>query len=247
MTFHPAHDGHFASATDRRQHLTAALLVLAIHALLVPLLLFGLASKAVSTDFPKMVMAALPHSIAHKPPDAPPAPHRPRLAPVTAAAPDIVIETQTPTPPAPGPAIAMVPVSAMAMSYSGGGAGAGAGAKAGGSGAGAGRGSNYDDTDYLRRVAIHIQNHMLFPARLLRSFGRREMSFLILLHLIFRPDGSVQLVEVSKSSGWQVVDDAALAAVHRSDPLPPFPLEEKLNHIEVLRFPIVFTINAGMH
>lgn len=54
---------------------------------------------------------------------------------------------------------------------------------------------------------------------------RRKLYGNLVLHVVVRPDGSVKEINVRKSSGHKLLDDAAIRIVKLSAPFAPFPAE----------------------
>jgi len=150
------------------------------------------------------------------PPTPEPAPPRrkPRLAKPAArpspteAAPQVAAAARTPAPGRPG---------------AGGGPAAGTGAGQGAKGAGQGAvgdgpaGSPGDD--YLERVRRWIQKFQHYP----QEASRRKEQGTALLDVRLARDGTVLGVRVERSSGYPLLDEAAMKAVFAASPVPPFP------------------------
>lgn len=66
---------------------------------------------------------------------------------------------------------------------------------------------------------------------------RRQLYGQLRLLVVIEPDGSLNRVEVLKSSGYRVLDDAAKRIVHLSAPFAPFPPEirKRADLIEIIR------------
>jgi protein TonB len=66
---------------------------------------------------------------------------------------------------------------------------------------------------------------------------RRKLHGTLRLLVALLPDGSIKEVEVLKSSGHQVLDDAAKRIVHLAAPYAPFPLEirQRTDVMEIIR------------
>ena len=73
--------------------------------------------------------------------------------------------------------------------------------------------------EYLVMVRKRIKNHKKYPmiARKQHMQGCTRLRFLL------RPDGGVEWVKVIRSSGYKVLDEAAVAAVRRASPFPAPP------------------------
>jgi protein TonB len=165
---------------------------------------------------PEAVPPPLPQ---HKPEPPHPAP-APAPAPTPAPAPAAPMVAQAapaplPTQASPGPP---APSSGSAAGPSTG-AGAGAGAAGPGHGAfGNGRIDGPGD-DYLERAKRRIAEYKHYPPQAVQQ--KEEGT--ALLDITVRRDGQVLDVTLRRSSGFPLIDQAALAAVRAASPLPPFP------------------------
>ena len=241
MAFFAINEMHVArlEPNDRRQHAIAGLAALAAHLLLVAFLLLGLVHQTVTTS-PKAAPTTMV-SVFNQTQTAslaPPTPKQVRMAPVTALQPEIVIQPEPRVSPSASAAPVAAPATstldtAIAMPPSGGGSAAGARV----SGTGGGGAGGYDISAYLARVAAHIQRYLRLPY--LPSASVRNSNPMVVVHLVWTRDGMVEKVEVMRSSDHSRVDDAAVAAVQRAQPLPPFPQELKGERING-RIPILF-------
>ena len=101
-------------------------------------------------------------------------------------------------------------------------------------------------------VLLHgLLRRLLLLVRLLRLLGRRRLLLLLLvLHLlrrlllerlrllvVLRPDGSLERVDILKSSGHKVLDDAAKRIVKMASPFNPFPsqLQQQADVLHITR------------
>jgi len=153
----------------------------------------------------------------------PPPPHKP-TPPMRAHA----------TPPAPAPPASRPPAPAQAASLPtpapvpgtpGSGAGAGGASGSGAGVAGAGRGAigagdlSAIGDDYLDRLQRHIRRFMTYPQAAKQQKQQGEVVVTVLL----RRDGTVLDARIARSSGYPLLDDAAVKAVRDSSKVPPFP------------------------
>lgn len=236
MPFFPAHERREArsGSADGRQRLAAGLVALAAQGLLAALLLPGTVHHTVPPpQGPPVVMLDVSGHPVPPAPVAPPLPRPVHVAPVTVKAPDITIQPEARAAPDPvpeGTAATSTLASAMAVAPSGAGAGAGA-ATAGGGGGG------FDINPYLARVAAHIQGYLRLPYLPSRSVQLSMPQ--VIVHMVWRHDGTVELAEVARSSGHSRIDEAAVEAVVRAQPLPPFPPELKGERINGV-IPVLF-------
>lgn len=90
--------------------------------------------------------------------------------------------------------------------------------------------ANYLDT--WRRKVERIGN-LNYPD----EARRRKLHGSLLLHVALRPDGTVKEINVKRSSGYKLLDDAAVRIVRLSAPFAPFPAEirEETDIIDIFR------------
>jgi protein TonB len=158
------------------------------------------------------------------PPPRKPTPPQPTAVAAAPPAPTPAKPTPQPSPsPAPLPQVATSPVPASTPGTPGTGTGRGGpgGVGQGESGAGhgiIGSGSGPGD-DYLERVRRWINKYKTYPdaARKQKQQGGPMLS----IHL--QRDGTVLDVQIETSSGFPLLDEAALKAVRDASPVPPFP------------------------
>ena len=110
--------------------------------------------------------------------------------------------------------------------------GAGAGVSPG---AGGSRGRQ---AEYVAILAGHVNRYKHYPmaARRARQEGTATLSLVILR------DGTVKNFRISKSSGWEALDAAALRMLERAQPLPAFPASMEEEEIPV-NIPVSFGLN----
>lgn len=95
--------------------------------------------------------------------------------------------------------------------------------------------AQYDDAIYLNNWRERIENigNMNYPeeARRKQLYGTLRMMVAIL------PDGSIQNIEILKSSGYKVLDDAAIRIVRLAAPFQPFNVEmrKSTDVLEIIR------------
>lgn len=151
-------------------------------------------------------------------------------------------ETETSEQLADLPSIETETALAAVMPSEGGGAGAEAvtrrrqGSGAGDSpGAGGSRGRQ---AEYVAILAGHVNRYKHYPmaARRSRQEGIATLSLVILR------DGTVKDYRISKSSGWEALDAAALRMLERAQPLPAFPASMEAEEIPV-NIPVSFGLN----
>ena len=207
-------------------------------------LLLWLQSFAAPPDAPTLETIAilLPDTARRKPIPLPPPflAHlvRPRLE--TIAPPTFTIASAAPLAPA------LLPASAARTSPIEGGVPAGTGTKGAGVSANGGNGNGkavagcYDEA-WGRAVSQRVGRFFYYPggARADHATG------LTMVHFIVRRDGLLDLLEIGKSSGDRVLDDAAYDMVRKAQPLPRMPDRMHLDWID-LQLPINFGL-ADLH
>ncbi len=108
-----------------------------------------------------------------------------------------------------------------------GGTGSGARGRGPGSGGGGGAGSAKEVYDGL--IAYHIQKNWAFSEQLAR--GQSNLETLVGIKIL--PNGEIQDIWIDKKSGNQYLDESAIRAIQKSNPLPPLPREIGLYFYEV--------------
>lgn len=93
------------------------------------------------------------------------------------------------------------------------------------------------DAAWARAVTDHVQQFFYYPgvARALHATG------LVMVHFIEGRDGSLDMVEVGKSSGEWALDNAAIDIMRKAQPLPAIPDRMHMDWID-LQLPIDFGI-----
>lgn len=92
------------------------------------------------------------------------------------------------------------------------------------------------ERNYLSVLYEHLQHYK----KPVRSFGAAHER--VVLTARIRRDGKLLSVEVKKSSGKEKYDEAALATLRRSDPVPPFP-DEMTMDVKTFNIPVQFDNN----
>jgi protein TonB len=93
-------------------------------------------------------------------------------------------------------------------------------------------------TTYLSELRNFIERHKSYPpqARTLGHEGQAEIRFSIL------SDGTLASIELMKSSGSSILDQAALSLLQRVQKLSPIPAELKLSQLDLV-LPIQYSLN----
>ncbi|MBU6154620.1 MAG: energy transducer TonB [Bdellovibrionales bacterium] len=93
-------------------------------------------------------------------------------------------------------------------------------------------------TSYLSELRNYIERHKSYPpqARTLGHEGQAEIKFSIL------SDGSLSSVELLRSSGSSILDQAALSLLQRVQKLSPIPSELRMTRLDLV-LPIQYSLN----
>lgn len=85
--------------------------------------------------------------------------------------------------------------------------------------------------EWVRKIELVGNRNFPQEAVQQRIFGQLRLA------TILRPDGTIHSVEVLQSSGYNVLDQAALQIVHLAAPYPPFPPEirKDADQLEIIR------------
>ena len=152
--------------------------------------------------------------------------HKPKpVKPQAAARPTPAPTTEVPPPEPPPVEVAVVPLPEPAPGTPGTGGGPSTGDGAGQGAAGAGQGAVGDGPagspgdDYLERVRRWIKQFQHYP----REATRQKQEGTALLDVTLARDGTVLGVALERSSGYPLLDQAAIKAVLDASPVPAFP------------------------
>jgi protein TonB len=215
-----------------RDRLVSGAVIGGVHALLVVALLLSL--RPIIT--PRIVLSPFMVSLLAARPEARPVPlpslHKPLVQAPRVDAPAIeVAEPQTASPVL---ALAASPDTSLITASLAPGRGSGAHQDGAGAARATGGGGGLDLSDYLARVARHIEGFR-HPIR----FRMRGGPHVVQVYLHFRKDGTILSARLARGSGILVLDNEAVAQVLRAQPLPPIPPEFGLSEIEGV-VPVLF-------
>ena len=87
--------------------------------------------------------------------------------------------------------------------------------------------------NWNRKIGAYFQQHLRYPKS-------KRMAATVRLDIVLNRRGNVVKVAVAESSGDRDFDDAAIAMVHRSDPLPP-PPSSLTDDTFAFSLPVLFT------
>lgn len=85
--------------------------------------------------------------------------------------------------------------------------------------------------EWVRKIEVVGNRNFPQEAVQQRIFGQLRLA------TVLRPDGTILSVEILQSSGYSVLDQAALQIVHLAAPFPPFPSEirKDADRLEIIR------------
>jgi TonB family protein len=211
---------HAPEPADPKARLAAGILTSVLYVVFAVLIWGSFLTVPVRPPPPEIFAQLLPDAAAKKPvpPTAPPHLVRPRA--VTVVPPDFKIASAAPAAPA------LLPATAAATSPMAGGSPTGTGTGRGAAGQGppaiGGDGNAQAgclDLAWFHAVTMRVMPFVNYPwtARRLHTTG------VVILHFVVHRTGLLEVLEVSRSSGSQVLDDAAFKAMSLAQPLPPIP------------------------
>jgi protein TonB len=200
---------------------------------------------------PTMVTTNPPTPVSEKPlvrmpppPPRKPTPPQPTAVAAAPPTPEPAKPTLQPSPsPAPLPQVATAPVPQATPGTLGAGTGRGGPGGVGQGETGSGHGiigsGEGPGDDYLERVRRWINKYKTYPdvAKKQKQQGGPMLSIRL------RRDGTVLDVQIDKSSGFPLLDEAALKAVRDASPVPPFPASYADDEAEI---ELPFTFHLGL-
>ena len=92
-------------------------------------------------------------------------------------------------------------------------------------------------SSYAALVAARLNKFKHYPSQARQDETEGE----VVLSLVLEPSGKVQLAQIQRSSGTELLDEAALLMVHRAQPFPPFPNELSQDSLR-FNIPVTFAI-----
>lgn len=175
--------------------------------------------------------------------------HKAKLAPQPEPTPAPVVPTSAPAPAigkakTTGTAVASSRIGATGVSGSGqGGQGGGRGTGSGGGvgpGQGHGSGSGSVLQGYLREVRRLLEKHKTYPwmAR------RQHREGVVVLKFTIGRDGEIAHRQIARSSGHEVLDDAAQETLLKVGRFPPLPPALGRSHLNI-QVPLAFRLNES--
>ncbi|KLN59861.1 hypothetical protein WH96_15905 [Kiloniella spongiae] len=91
--------------------------------------------------------------------------------------------------------------------------------------------------DYWKAVQIHLARNKRYP----RKAKRRQMQGVTFIELTLLSSGKVESYKILESSGFPLLDKAAIKMINKSAPFPPFPASITVLQM-TRRIPVVFNI-----
>lgn len=95
---------------------------------------------------------------------------------------------------------------------------------------------------YQGLIRRHIERHKSFPPLAVK----RGMEGRVGIRFLIRRNGQVENIEVTKSSRFPILDDAAVSAVNKGVPFPPFPDGISYDHM-IIEITLIFELMKGIH
>ena len=92
-------------------------------------------------------------------------------------------------------------------------------------------------TSYAAMVIARLNRFKRYPSQARQDKTEGE----VVLALVLEPSGKVQLAQIQRSSGTELLDEAALMMVHRAQPFPAFPKELSQDSLR-FNIPVTFAI-----
>ena len=208
---------HVPELADRKARLAAALLTSIFYALFAVLIWRSFLVVPVSPATPEIVAAVLPDVPKKKPPPPPPLPlHLIRPHPENIILPTFTVASAKPF------ALALLPPTAADASQI-----AGGGMSGNGNG---GHGGSADGTRTKEGVPVACLDPAWLHAVTMRVMGvLRHMRYpgrargYVIIHFVASGSGQLDLLEISRSSGDEALDERAYIAMRAAVPLPPIP------------------------
>jgi protein TonB len=144
-----------------------------------------------------------------------------------------------PSPPAPAPPADVPPTTAVASAAGGPGAPAASGLGSSGVGHGSiGNGSaNGPGDDYLRALQRWLERYKRYPPEAID----KNIEGKVVIGFTLARNGTVLDAWIERSSGAPIIDQAALAMLHRASPVPPLPQDYKGDELK-LAMPVDYAL-----
>jgi periplasmic protein TonB len=97
-----------------------------------------------------------------------------------------------------------------------------------------------EDRGYMRALMERLRRYQTYP----RAARSRRIEGQVVVQLTVTPEGQLATVGIARTSGSDLLDDAALEMVRRAAPLPPLPASSAGRPV-TLAVPIVFSLNSA--
>jgi TonB family protein len=96
------------------------------------------------------------------------------------------------------------------------------------------------DPAYLQAINRHVMHWYDYPMMARNS----AISGVVYVHFVIDRSGHYQELSLAKGSGSNLLDDAAMHTMRRSEPLPPIPDRFHLDRLDGL-MPIIYQLNGS--
>jgi protein TonB len=211
---------HASEPADRKTRLVAGVLTSVLYALFVVLIWHSFLIVPATPATPEIVAQVLPDTLHKKIAPLPPPlpvhlikPHSETIAPQA-----FTVASAAPAAPA------LLPASAAKTSPITGGAPSGSGTAGQSASANGTNGNGSKPASCLDPAWLHALTKRVMPFVNYPSAARRSHTTgVVILHFVVSRTGLLDVLEVSRSSGNQALDDAASQGMSLAQPLPPIP------------------------
>ncbi len=96
------------------------------------------------------------------------------------------------------------------------------------------------DREYLRALMERLRRYQTYP----RAARSRRIEGQVVVQLTVTPEGQLAAVGIARTSGSDLLDDAALKMVRQATPLPPLPPSSRGRAV-TLAVPIIFSLDSA--
>ncbi len=96
-------------------------------------------------------------------------------------------------------------------------------------------GSDYDFDPYTKKILLHLVRAWKKPTR----FKPEKKDYQAVISFTIHRDGKITNIKLEISSGWKLLDESAMEAVERANPVDELPFNYKSNQVRAF-FPFKF-------